>query len=121
MDDAERAEFIGAIVQLTRAIQQILGLTERRLGMSEDTRGFSAQELVDARAQATLWRQQVDALTIHVATLTVPPRSRPPRRASYCLPVCAFALSALSRNVNALPPPTRSSPRKRCPSAVTAY
>jgi len=76
MDDAERAEFIGAIVQLTRAIQQVLALTERLLGMSGDTRAFSAPELTDARAQVALWRQQVDALTVHVASLTVQPPAR---------------------------------------------
>jgi len=78
MDDTERAEFIGAIVQLTRAIEQILKLTERLLGMSPTEKvGFSAQEVVDARAQVLLWRQQVDALTIRVASLTVQPPDRP--------------------------------------------
>ena len=78
MDDVERAEFIGAIVQLTRAVQQVLGLTERLLGMSpSENAGFSAQELVDARAQVALWRQQVDALTVHVASLPVKPPDLP--------------------------------------------
>ena len=34
LNDEERAEFVGAVVQLTRAIQQVLALTERLLGMS---------------------------------------------------------------------------------------
>ncbi len=76
MDDRVRAELIGAVVQLTTAIEQILALTERLLGMSGDARGFSAQELTDARAQLALSRQQVDALTLHVA-LTLPPPDRP--------------------------------------------
>jgi len=78
MDDTERTEFIGAVVQLTRAIEQILKLTERLRGMSPiENDGFSAQELVDARAQVALWRQQVDALTTRVASLTVQPPDRP--------------------------------------------
>jgi len=45
--------------------------------MSDEARGFSAQELVEARAQVALWRQQVDALTVHVASLTVKPPDGP--------------------------------------------
>ena len=77
VDDNERAEFIGAVVQLTRAIQQILGLTERLLGMSGEPGAFSAQDVTEARAQVALWRQQVDALTVHVASLTVQPPDQP--------------------------------------------
>ena len=62
---------------LTRAIQQILGLTERLLGMSGEPSAFSAQDVTEARAQVALWRQQVDALTMHVAGLTMQPPDRP--------------------------------------------
>jgi len=76
MDDTERAELIAAVVQLTTAIEQILALTERLLGMRPPV-GLSAQELTDARAQAVLWREQLDVLKVRVASLTVPPPDRP--------------------------------------------
>jgi hypothetical protein len=51
MDDPERAEFIGAIVQLARPFNRIWG-SPRDCSACPTTRvGFSAQELIDARAQ----------------------------------------------------------------------
>ncbi len=76
MDDRLRAELIGAVVQLATAIEQILALTERLLGMRVPV-GLSAQELTDARSQAALWREQLDLLKVRVASLTVPPPDRP--------------------------------------------
>ena len=72
MDDRVRAELIGAVVQLTTAIEQILALTERLLGMRPPI-GLSAQEIADARSQTVLWREQL-ALP---RGLTVQPPARP--------------------------------------------
>ena len=63
MDDRVRAELIGAVVQLTTAIEQILALTERLLGRRPPI-GLSAQEITDARSQAVLWREQLDLLKV---------------------------------------------------------
>jgi hypothetical protein len=76
MDDAERAELIAAVVQLTTAIEQILVLTERLLGMRPPV-GLSAQEIDEARSQAVLWREQLDLPKARVASLTVQPPDRP--------------------------------------------
>ena len=58
MDDVQR-ELTSAVVKLTEALEEILTLTEPLLGMSDDTRGFSAQDIADARAQTGVWRAQL--------------------------------------------------------------
>jgi len=71
------AEFIGAVVQLSLAIEQMHSLTERLLGAHEARMTLSVSELADSREQVELWREQIELLRVRVTSFTVPPPNRP--------------------------------------------
>jgi hypothetical protein len=77
MDSTERAELIAVLHQVTTFAEGLLRQTEQLLSALEADAKPSPHELAEVRANANLWREQVEILRKRLASLTVEPPSRP--------------------------------------------
>jgi hypothetical protein len=76
-DDAGSTELSGALVLLATAVEQLLTLSERLLGIPGVRAGLSLQELADARSLVIVWREPLDVLQARMASGAVQPSDHP--------------------------------------------
>ena len=70
-------ELSGGLVLLATAVQQLLTLCERLLGIPGLRAGLSPQELADARSLVILWQEPLDVLQGRMASGAVQPSDHP--------------------------------------------